>query len=558
MGTLVAAEGSVGIPARQESPPTRGLWFRFAVPTLADALFVLLLLRVLQLGATDLFNDPGTGWHLRTGNQIVADGTIPTADAYSFTRTASPWVETQWLGDVLMSLGYAVGGYSLLALITAALLAGLFRWIYRTQVAGGGWPAVALLVTCAAAGAAAMHFLARPLLASSVGIPLCFWWASQYARGRAAGWKVWLLVPIAAVWCNLHPGVLGGIATVGVCGAGAVGASLWAKAGQERRDGLRRGLQLVAVALAMGAATLVNPYGLQWHAWVLQLMGSEVLPQYVDEWRPLSWDDPSALIGGLLVVAVVTATALRRTGMNVPEALVVLFWIVQGFSSARHMPLLAMILALQLGRSLAGVRTTWPMLQRVGRRIPLFSDQIRLAESRAGGGLASVACVVVLALLLSAGAQVPAIGLGGAGPPQDRFSSKAVAYLRSNVPAGPLFNDLSYGGTLIRDLPGVPIFIDDRFGLYGEDFVAAYCKAVYEPADRAGPLLDEWGIQTVLTGPKLPLTVWLDDQPEWARVYRDPAAAIYVRQPVGTPALVRGKVGGGDERRISAQDRRGL
>lgn len=531
MGNADATVGPISIPAKRDERPRRGLWARFGMPTLADALFVLLLLRVLQLGAADLFNDPGTGWHLRAGHQIVATGTVPTIDTYSYTRAARPWVETQWLGDVLMALGHAVGGYSLLALVSAVLLAGLFRWIYRTQVAGGSWPTIALLTTFAAAGAASMHFLARPLLASSIGVPVCFWWASQYARGRITAWKLWCLVPIAAVWCNLHPGVLGGIATVGLCGVGLLGVSLWPMLGRARADGLQRGARLVVVALAMGAATLANPYGVQWHVWVWQLMGSEVLPKYVDEWRPLAWYEPAALLGGVLLAVAVIATVVRRKGTTAAEALVVLFWVVQGFGSARHVPLTAMIVALQLGRILAGVRTRSPALLRIGRRLPLFSDQIRQTESGAGGGLVSAGCVTVLAVLLAVGLKVPAIGLGIAGPPQERFSAKVVAFLRSSVPAGPVFNDPGYGGTLIHDLPGLPVFTDDRFGLYGDEFVAHYCEAVLEPQANAARLLDRWRIRTVLVSPKSLLCPWLNEQPEWSRIYRDAAAAVYARQP---------------------------
>ncbi len=219
------------------------------------------------------------------------------------------------------------------------------------------------------------------------------------------------------------------------------------------------------IALAMGAATLVNPYGIQWHLWVVQLIGSPTLAKYIDEWRPLPWGASEALLGGLLVAVAVIATAIRRKGTTVAEAVVVLFWVFQGIASTRHVPLAAMIVALQLGRILGGVRTSSPALLRIGRWLPLFSEEIRRNESRAGGGLVSVACVTLLTLLLAAGLEVPAIGLGVAGPPQDRFSDQAVAFLRFNIPAGPLFNDLNYGGTLIRDLPSVPVFVDDRFGL---------------------------------------------------------------------------------------------
>ena len=105
-----------------QAPRRSSALARFCTPTLADAMFVLLLLRVLQLGTTNLFNDPGTGWHLRTGHEILATGAVPVADTYSYTRAGQPWVATQWLADAIMSVAYAVGGYPLLALITAGKL----------------------------------------------------------------------------------------------------------------------------------------------------------------------------------------------------------------------------------------------------------------------------------------------------------------------------------------------------------------------------------------------------------------------------------------------------
>ena len=49
---------------------------------------------------------------------------------------------------------------------------------------------------------------------------------------------------------------------------------------------------MLLVAAAMGAATLVNPYGLGWHAWVASLMSMEALGRYVNEWLAPAWNDP--------------------------------------------------------------------------------------------------------------------------------------------------------------------------------------------------------------------------------------------------------------------------
>ncbi|MCP4250199.1 MAG: hypothetical protein GY778_24410 [bacterium] len=500
----------------------RGFW----KPTLADALFVLLMLRVLQLGATGLFNDPGTGWHLRTGHEILATETVPITDTFSYPRYGQSWVQTQWLGDVLLAGLFGLGGYSLIALATAGVIAGVFRWIYRTQVAAGSWPAVALIVTLIAAGAASGHFLARPLVASTIGIPLCFWWATLYARGEISARRPWLLVPIAIVWANCHPGVLGGIATVGLCGL------VTSIAGARRGDSPagRRGVVLMTVAAAMVAATLVNPYGLSWHGWIGRLMQMQTLPLYVDEWLAPVWHDPATIAAGLLLLVLVLARPWRASRMTVAEALVVMFWTVQAAGSARHVPLLGLILALQLGRVLKDVRIGWPWLRRLGAKVPIFSDEIRTNEMRTPGGLVSLGALAVMAGLLATGTSVAAIGLGVAGPPANRFSPQAVAYLRAHPPTGPLFNDINYGGTLIRDLPHVAVFADDRFGLYGDEFLEQYRAAVLEPQDHAADLLDRWSIQTVLIGPHLPLRAWLADDPAWRQDFADRAAVIFTRR----------------------------
>ena len=492
-------------------------------------MFVLLLLRVLQLGTTNLFNDPGTGWHLRTGHEILATGAVPAADTYSYTRADQPWVATQWLAEVVMSVVYAVGGYPLLALVTAVLIAGLFRWIYRTQIALAGWPAIGLTVTFLAACAASGHFLARPLVATSIGVPLSFWWATQYARGHIRERRVWLLVPIAAVWCNLHPGVLGGIATVGLCGVGLLIEWLVRRGRTGGSNSRRRGAILIVVAVAMGAATLVNPYGLAWHGWIVRLMGMKALSACVTEWKPPGWADAATITAAVLLAVAVVGVVVRRRGMTLAEALVIAFWAYNGFRSGRHLPLMAMILAIQLGRVLAETGVQQPLLKRIGRRIPLFSHDMRAAEARNPGGLTSALTVGLLLALLIGGIPVPAIGISQAGPSSERYSVGAIAHLRSHVPAGGFFNDLNYGGTLIQQLPGLPVFADDRFGLYGQQFVTEYRQAVLEPQEHAAGLLDRYAIETVLIASHLPLCEWLRNSEEWAEEYDDTVAAVFSR-----------------------------
>ncbi|UCE60843.1 MAG: hypothetical protein JSU63_03655 [Phycisphaerales bacterium] len=505
------------------------VWHSIGIPTLADALFLVVLFQLLHLGATGFFNDPGTGWHIRTGDTIVATGQIPVVDSFSYTREGHAWVETQWVGDVLMYWGFSAGGYSLLAVVTAIVLAGLFRWIYRTQMAQGGWPILTLLITLAAACAASGHFLVRPLLASTIGIPLCFWWSTQYARGGFSSTRLWLLVPIAAVWCNVHPGVLGGIATIGLCCLGTLFEGLVSRQEHSRREMLRRGTMLLAVSATMGVVTLVNPYGVDWHLWIIRLMGMGALSQHVHEWMPPTWTDPDAIAAIILVAATAILACTRRNRIKPAEIPIILFWLSQALGSSRHLPLAGMVLALQLGRLLANLRVDSGWVGAVAKRLPLFSPGIRKTELRTGGGLVSGAAIAVLIVLLATGATVPAIGLGVAGPPVDRYPPEAVEYLRMHGTEARLFNEINFGGMLIHQLPETPVFIDDRFGLYGPEFVEEYVVTVRRPNTHADDLLDTWRIDTVLISNTAPLHAWLADSPKWTAAFADNVATVYTR-----------------------------
>ncbi len=514
--------GGSGPSALRALTQSRGPWTRFAAPTLADALFLVVLLRGLQLGATGFFNDPGTGWHLRTGADILATGRVPVADTFSHVRFGAPWVETQWLGDSVMHLAFSAAGYAGLALLTAVILAALFRWVYRTHLACNGFPAVGLVVALVAAGAASGHFLARPLLASTVGIPLSFWWATEYARGRMGARKLLWLIPIAVFWTNLHPGVLGGIATVLLCGGGLF--THWLVTPRLRRGAgtPRRAATLLAVGAGMGAATLVNPYGLGYHAWIARLMDMPLLAGAVQEWMPPVWSAPDTIMATLLVVGVVVGVVVRRTGTSACEGLVILFWLTQATQSYRHLPVTALIVALQLGRVFGDVR--------LRRAIPLLTDDFRAAERRGNGGPASAVVVALLAVCAITGTAVPGVALAEAGPAAERYSAGAMAYLREHPPDGPIFNALRFGGQLIHEVPELRVFIDDRFGLYGEEFIQEYIATVSKPDERLGSLLDRGRFDIAVVAAVGAPANWLSASPQWTEAYRDAVAAVYRRR----------------------------
>jgi hypothetical protein len=256
-------------------------------------------------------------------------------------------------------------------------------------------------------------------------------------------------------------------------------------------------------------------------------MGMGALSGYVDEWLPPVWSEPSTIAAAILVGLIVTGVIVRRRGINTGEGLALLFWTAQGFSSVRHLPLLAMVAAVQLGRvfSQSG--------QPVRKSIPLFSPEVRRSEALRCGGLLSGLAVALLGGLTLAGVQLPLIGLRGAGPSADRFSLGALQTLARVAPGGPIFNDINYGGRIIQDYSYLPVFMDDRFELYGEEFLFQYRDLVKYPDEHADRILTRWGVDSVIIGTHLALCCWLTDNDDWVQEYRDDIAAVFVRADRG-------------------------
>ena len=88
------------------------------------------------------------------------------------------------------------------------------------------WPA-----PLAAASASSIHYLARPHVFSILLYAVALGIVEE--DGRHPGWRVWTLVPLAALWANLHAGFAMLPATLGAGGrvrgprAGACGTRCW-------------------------------------------------------------------------------------------------------------------------------------------------------------------------------------------------------------------------------------------------------------------------------------------------------------------------------------------
>src|SRR5258706_2659857 len=90
------------------TPRARGLF----APDLAMVAASVTLFYCLFLfqGYQKLFRDSDAGWHIRNGESILATGTLPRTDPYSFSRAGEPWFAWEWGADMVTGAIHRAGG----------------------------------------------------------------------------------------------------------------------------------------------------------------------------------------------------------------------------------------------------------------------------------------------------------------------------------------------------------------------------------------------------------------------------------------------------------------
>ena len=105
----------------------------------------------------------------------------------------------------------------------------------------------------------------------------------------------------------------------------------------------------------------------------------------------------------------------------------------------------------------------------------------------------------------------------------------AVAWLDDNEIDGPIFNRYEWGGYLGQRRPDVPVFMDGRADVYGDELLHMYVSIITVEADPQA-LLDRYGVDVALYPGNTPLGRWFERSPGWRRVYSDDLATIWVRR----------------------------
>jgi hypothetical protein len=454
--------------------------------------------------------DPDVWWHLRTGQLILQNHSVFHTDPYSFTRFGQPWINHEWLSEVLLFGIYRLAGFGgLIVAFAAVIAAALFLVFLRSP----GRPYIAAIMTLWGALASASTWGVRPqmfsLLLASVYLVLL---DASERRPKL----LWWTAPLMLLWVNLHAGFPIGLAFIALF---LVGEGLEATTYPESpQKSLSRLKQLAAAFVLCGALVAVNPNGIRLYSYPFQTLGSESMHRFIQEWFSPDFHDLTYLPLLLMLLALMAGLAASPRCPRLRNLLLVLATIPAALRSMRHIPILVLVMVPLLSE----VAQTW-LQQRGASR---WFDKTTL-------GLAPRTLIFNLIVLLTfAGFTVARVRqvLGRQGETEARhFPTAAAAFLAQEHPPGPMMNHYNWGGYFIWKLyPQYRVFMDGRADVYGDTLMTEF-GACYYLKDDWRKALEAWRIRTVVLPPDAPLITALRSSPKWKEIYGDTEAVILTR-----------------------------
>lgn len=471
---------------------------------------------MVALKATVPVLDPDIWWHLGTGQWVFEAGTVPQTDPLSSYGQGRPWVAYSWLFEVglyglyhcwglLGILGFRV----MLSLAVVLSIHALLNRYDRRLIEGACLTALVVLAL-------------MPLLNERTwlfSILFATWTLDAVValrRGRAI-WVVWLLPLVFALWANLHIQFIYGLAILGLgCAAPWFDRWLgWSVAGEHANTlGTRRWWQMVALTVACLAATLVNPYHVRLYGVVHEFATQTGVHELIRELQALSFRTP--FDWAVLALAGAATFALgRRPQLSSFDILLLL---AAAFCSFRTL------------------RDVWFMVIAAVAIVPDPRSASMGPGSRSGrtGWLAVAVALAVLGVLWSEAISERQLEESVA----RAYPERAVAFLRAGEYSGPLFNHYNWGGYLIWKLPEIPVGIDGRANLHGDDRIDRLTRTCTGMLgwDEDPELL---AARVILLPRKLPLTSLLRLDPRFQLVYEDDLAVVFIPRRQAAARMVQ-------------------
>jgi hypothetical protein len=473
--------------------------------TVRRLLIVVLLYCIPLFQAMGPVIDPDIWWHLRTGQWIVDHAQVPATDPFSAYGDGKRWVAYSWLYEILVYALFTKLGLMGIVVFTVSMSL-LIALVLHGALRRGGLPFTAeVFLVAVALGAMGKVISPRSWLFSilffTVELFILF-----HVRRTDRFALLLALPPLFVLWANVHMQFIYGLAVLGLF---LLEVFLSQLPSLSLHQAYRPNISLGRVSLVFLAclfATLITPYHFRLYIPIFEVIGQTGAFQVIMELLPLSF----RVLGDWLALGLTIAAAFvlgwRRAWLPFP------------------------ILLLLVGTFLAfrARRDVWVLVLAALFIISEFGNFARSEPSFVFSKLRFVCVVVALTgaiYLIGLRRQISEQQLENV--VERWFPVTAVKFVNEKNYPGPLYNHFNWGGYLIWSLPRLPVSMDGRMNVHGDQRIE---RSLNTWSGLRGWESDPELVKArlVIGGAKDALTNLMRTDSRFKLVYEDAVAVVFV------------------------------
>ncbi len=482
----------------------------------------LLIVALILVANVWQSTDPDLWGHIRFGQEMIASRHAVSRDPYSYTAAGRPWHDHEYLSEVSLAFVYDRFGVVGLKMWKLALVSATVVLLALALAETGASVAIQMNTLAVAIAAIAPHMQFRPQLYTYALLAAMLLMLARDNYRRSG--QLWAVVPLMALWANLHGGFVAGLA--------ALFAYALVKAALEWRA--RRRVQIAAIAVAATLATLVTPYGVEgWRTVFTTLWTSPTFRIFAD-WQPLTaafrdqwrfnhWGIAVYLCFIALVAALAAGLIARPRGGDLPLVAIALLMTAAAFKAVRNVPL-------------AAIPCTLPVARH---------GMMAMAESR--GKKPEPAAASHWPQWIVAGAALAMAAVAGEFSPRlpldMPYPSGAVEFMKEHGLRGNILSAFEWGEYLIWHMgPESRVFVDSRYDMVYPIPVVLDYIAFYFSGAGGEQVLRKYPHDFALLPPAAPAARLMAKARGWGLIYRDRDSLLFARSQLpASPIQQHGK-----------------
>jgi hypothetical protein len=465
-------------------------------------------------------------WTITTGRLIAATHTLPTSYPFTFPPQSTPFVDAQWLAQLVYVAPYPLLGLEGIVVLDAMLVTATFALLLALAFRRSRSARAAALCTALGGVVAGTNLQPR---AQTLGY-LCFaatlWLLGPPALGGRTDaphdrWRIGALFAIEALWANLHGSFFLGLALTALFFLGHVGEQ-WRSQKLQAVLSQSRTRFLLFAGLAQALATLITPFSLGLYAYVLQLSGNATIRTEITEWLPPRLDTSTGVVFFVSLGLVVACLAGSRLRWRLTDVLLLTAFGVLGLQAIRNVAWWGLILGPVLAPYAAQVRLPLRSGDTPSKPIRVLPNAILI------GALGLIA-LSALPWVKDANPLLPdeRRGVITTDAPRD-----AARFLATRTDCGRVFSPQTWSGYLEWSFwPRCLTMVD-------EGPIEVYSQQVWDDywtmhtGDQAAvEILDKYGVDLLVLSEEQQarLIEQVRASPRWRQIYGDEQAGVFER-----------------------------